>query len=132
MTRRNLFAAVAAVGVLAVVGCGPNKLNEEKAFNLSHDQPAQAFDSPAQGAAQSVKVEVSSDKPVDVYVLLGTTAADAVNLGEKDLKAKAKESKLNTKGDTLSVAVPAGQAVTVWVGRNGTTQTASGKVKLSN
>ena len=34
MTRRNLFAAVVAAGVLAAVGCGPNKLNEESRVSV--------------------------------------------------------------------------------------------------
>ena len=132
MTRRNLFAAVVAVGVLTAVGCGPNKLNELKQFSLSMEKPAQAFDTPAQGAAQTVKVEVSSDNTVDVYVLLGVTAQAASDMEEKDLKAKAAASKVGTKSETLSVQVPAGQAVTVWVGRSGVTQKANGTVKLTN
>ena len=131
MTRRNLFAAVAAVGLLMAVGCGPNKLNVVKSFDLSTERPAVAFDSPAQSATQTVKVEVTSDNAVDVYVLLNAPA-DAADLDEKDLRAKAAASKTGTKGETLSVQVPAGQAVTVWVGRSGTTQKATGTVKLTN
>jgi hypothetical protein len=132
MTRRNLFAAVVAVGVLAAVGCGPNKLNEVKQFNLGTDTAAQTFSAPAQGAAQTVKVEVTSDNTVDVYVLLGVTAQAASDMEEKDLKAKAAASKTGTKSETLSVQVPAGQGVAVWVGRSGVTQKASGTVKMTN
>jgi hypothetical protein len=132
MTRRNLFAAVAAVGVLAAVGCGPNKLNEVKQFDLGTEKAAQAFESPAQGAAQTVKVEVTSDNAVDVYVLLGVSSQAAIDMQEKDLKAKAAASKAGTKSETLTVQVPAGQAVAVWVGRSGVTQKASGTVKMTN
>lgn len=131
MTRRNLFAAVVAAGVLAAVGCGPNKLNEVKTFDLGTEKAAQAFDTPAQGAAQTVKVEVSSNNKVDVYVLLNAPA-NAIDLEEKDLKAKATSLKIGTTSETFSVQVPAGQTMTVWVGRSGVTQKASGTVKLSN
>jgi len=131
MTRRNLFAAVVAVGVLAVVGCGPNKLNEVKQFSLGGDNAAQTFSAPAQGAAQTVKVEVTSDNMVDVYVLLNAPA-NAQDMEEKDLKAKAAASKMATKSETLTVQVPASQTVTVWVGRSGVTQKASGTVKMTN
>ncbi len=132
MTRRNLFAAVVAVGVLALVGCGPVKFTEVKQFDLGTDKAAQAFSVPAVGAAQAVKVEVTSDNTVDVYVLLGVSAEAASDMQEKELKAKATASKTGTKSETLSVQVPAGQAVTVWVGRSGVTQKASGTVKMTN
>lgn len=131
MTRRNLFAAMAAVGVLVVAGCGPNKLNEVKQFNLGGENSAQTFSAPAQGAAQTVKVEVTSDNTVDVYVLLNASG-DVANMEEKDLKAKAAASKMATKSETLTVQVPASQTVTVWVGRSGVTQKASGTVKMTN
>lgn len=132
MTRRNLIATAVAACVLAAAGCGPAKFDATRSFSLSGEQPAQANEVPPQSAAQTVKVEVTSDNAVDVYVLVGTTAADAVNLEEKDVKAKAAASKTNTKGDTLTVQVPAGQGVTVWVGRSGTVQKASGTVKMTN
>ncbi len=131
MTRRNLFAAVIAVGVLTAVGCGPAKQIVDRTFALSTETPAKTVELPAQGAAQTVKVEVNADNFVDVYVLLNAPG-DVVNMDEKDLKAKAAASKTGTKGETLSVQVPAGQAVTVWVGRSGTTQKATGTVKLTN
>ena len=131
MTRRNLFAAVVAFAVLAAVGCGPNKLNEVKQFDLSIEKPAQTFSAPAQGAAQSIKVEVTADNTVDVYVLLNASG-DIANMDEKDLKAKAAASKTGTKSETLTVQVPASQTVTVWVGRSGVTQKANGTVKMTN
>ena len=76
-------------------------------------------------------MEVTADNAVDVYVLLNAPG-DVVNMDEKDLKAKAAASKTGTKGETLSVQVPAGQAVTVWVGRSGTVQKATGTMKLTN
>lgn len=132
MTRRNLIVAVVAAGVLAAAGCGPNKLNVTKSFNLLTERPVQAFEAPSQVAAQTVKVEVSSDSKVDVYVLVGVSAQAATDMAEKDLMAKATAIKIGTTSETFSVQVPAGQPVAVWVGRNGTVQRAAGTVKMTN
>jgi hypothetical protein len=131
MTRRNLIAAAVAFVALSAAGCLPGKLNEVKTFDMESGN-VQAFDSPAQKAAQTVKVEVTSDKPVDVYALLNTTAGEAVNLLPDQAKAKAAASKTKVTGDSFTVSVPAGQGLVVWVGVSDFGTRAKGTVKLTN
>lgn len=131
MTRRNLIVAAVAVFVLSAVGCFPNRLNEVKTFNMESGN-VQAFDSPPQKAAQTVKVEITSDKPVDVYALLNTSAGEAVNLLPDEAKAKAAASKTKVTSDSFTVQVPAGQGLVVWVGVSDHGTRANGTVKLTN
>ena len=136
MTRRNLFAAVVAAGVLAAVGCGPNKLNEESRVSVESlgdaARSAMAIETQPQRVAQTVKVEVTMDNPVNVYVLLKTTAAAASSMDEHEVKSKAVQSKTGVKSETFSVPVPAGDMMVVWVGAATGTRKATGTVKMTN
>ena len=131
MTRRNLTAAVAAVAVLALAGCGPGKLSEVKSFDMESGN-VKAFDTPAQKVAQTVKVEVSSDNPVDVYALPGVSVDDAVNMLPEEAKKKAAGSKEKVTSGSFTVPVPAGQGLAVWVGVSDNGTRAKGTVKLTN
>jgi hypothetical protein len=130
MTRRNLLAVV-ATGVLAMVGCGPAKQTVERTFALSAETPAKTYELPAQSAALAGAFS-STYTSTELSAVTSTFTDCAAELDEKDLKAKAAASKAGTKAETLSVQVPAGQAVTVWVGRSGVTQKATGTLKMTN
>lgn len=131
MTRRNLIVAAVAFAVLTAAGCGPGKLNTVKTFNMESGNSV-AFDTPPQSSAQTVKVEITSDKAVDVYALLGTSADQAVDLTADKAKAKATASKTKVTSDSFTVSVPAGQSLAVWVGVSDTGTRATGTVKLTN
>jgi hypothetical protein len=130
MTRRHVTAAV-AVAVLAVGGCGPARMNSERAFDFASGENV-VFGFPPQSAAQTVKVDITSDKAVDVFALLNVPLDDANGFTVDKAKAKAAGSKTKVTADSFTVQVPAGQELVVWVGVSDFGTRAKGTVKLTN
>jgi len=131
MTRRNLIVTAVAFAVLTAAGCGPGKLNSVRTFDMESGN-VKAFDMAPQSSAQTVKIEITSDKPVDVYALLGVSVDDAVNMLPEKAKEKAAASKTKVTSDSFTVSVPAGQGMAVWVGVSDVGTRAAGSVKLTN
>lgn len=133
MAWRTWAGGLTAVVLVAAVGCGPAKLNEEKSFNVGIDaKPAEAWGLPPQSVEQTLKVEVSSNGPVDVFVLAGVNQDDAVVMFNDELKQKAVASKTDAKQDTITAKIPAKQPGVVVVRFNAKRENASGKVKMTN
>lgn len=131
MPTRVFFAAVAAAVLVAAAGCGPGKMNKTASFALGTDKPAVGYDANKQSADQTLKIEVEADNSVSVFVVTGMTLDDAVNTSEFDLKGKAVASKVDTKKDTFTAAIPAGQKPVVVV-TLGKAVKASGSIKITN
>jgi hypothetical protein len=121
MTRRQV-TAVAAFAVLATAGCGPARMNSERTFDFPSGENV-VFGFPPQSAAQTVKVEFTSDKAVDVFALVNVPLDDVNNMTAEQAKKKAAGSKTR---------VPAGQEFVVWIGVSDNGTRAKGTVKLTN
>jgi hypothetical protein len=133
MAWRTWAGIATAVILVAAVGCGPARLNVEKKFSVGLDvKPAEGWALPAQSVEQTLKVEVSSSAPVDVFVLTGVNSDDAVVMFADELKKKAVTSKEDVKQDTITAKIPANQPATVVVRFNSKKENASGTIKMTN
>jgi hypothetical protein len=120
------------VPVLFAAGCA-DKLRKESTFTLPDGgNVTKVFDLPAQRAEQTLKVEVTSDKPVDVFVMSAANAPELDGLASKEWQAKSMTFKEGVTNDTLTAKVPAKQATKVVITPSAKTQKANVKVKLSN
>ena len=123
-----------ALFVLAflVAGCA-DKLRTESTFTLPDGgNTTKVFDLPAQSAEQTLKVEVTSDKPVDVFVMPAKDAPGLDGLPTKEWQTKSVTFKEGVTNETLTAKVPAKQATKVVVTPSAKSQKAQVKVKLSN
>jgi hypothetical protein len=117
---------------LLAVGCA-DRLNTTSSFTLPDGgNTTKVFDLPAQSAEQTVKVEVTSDKPVDVFVMPAQGAPNLDGLPSKEWQAKSTAFKEAVMSDALTAKVPAKQATKVVVTPSAKTQKATVTVKLSN
>jgi hypothetical protein len=125
--------AVAWVGLAFLVAGCADKLRTESAFTLPDGgNTTKVFDLPAQSAEQTLKVEVTSDRPVDVFVMPAKDAPDLDGLPTKEWQAKSVTFKEGVTNETLTAKVPAKQATKVVVTPSAKSQKAQVKVKLSN
>jgi hypothetical protein len=113
MLARLVPAAVVALGLLALAGCGPGKLNESRNWDIDSGE-AKAVDLPAIAKPQTVKVEfTSSDADVTVYVFKEADAKGEDGLVASDpSKALAKAS---GKTGSFTADVPENTATRVIV-----------------
>ena len=124
--------SVCAVLIFLVAGCA-DKLNTTSSFTLPDGgNTTKVFDLPAQSAEQTIRVEVTSDKPVDVFVMSAADAPNLDGLPSKEWQAKSVTFKEGVTSDTLTAKVPAKQATKVVVTPSAKTQKANVTVKLSN
>lgn len=125
-------ASLCVVLSFLAAGCA-NRLRTESAFTLPDGgNTTKVFDLPAQSAEQTIKVEVTSDKPVDVFVMPAQGAPNLDGLPSKEWQAKSTAFKEGVTSDTLTAKVPAKQATKVVVTPSAKTQKATVTVKLSN
>jgi len=130
--RASLVLSVSVVAFL-LGGCGPAKLNVTKSFNVPDgDKLADIYILPAVKAEQNVSVNVTADKPVDVYVLLSKDLPDAENKLPQDWIKVAIASKKDATSETLSCKIPANQEWKVFVTAGQKTAKANGKVVIKN
>ncbi len=120
--------------VLALLAAGcADKLSTSSSFTLPDGgNITRVFDLPAQSVEQAVKVEVSSDKPVDVFVMPAKDAPNLDGMPNKDWQTKSSAFKEGVTNETLTVKVPAKQETKVIVTPSAKTQKANVTVKLSN
>ncbi|HET6574955.1 MAG TPA: hypothetical protein VFG68_15220 [Fimbriiglobus sp.] len=127
----NRTSACVVLALLAA-GCA-NKLDTTSSFTLPEGGNAtKIFDLPAQSAEETIKVQVTSDKPVDVFVMLAQDAPNLDGLPSKEWQTKSVTFKEGVTSDTLTAKVPAKQATKVVVTPSAKTQKANIKVRLSN
>ena len=105
MPKRPLTLALAC-GALALIGCGPAKLNESRTWKVESGV-AQALDLPAISKPQKINVEfTSSDGDVLVAVFKEEDAKGDVGLLNADTNVKKALASKTSKGETFSVEVP--------------------------
>jgi uncharacterized lipoprotein YmbA len=115
-----------------VAGCA-DKLRTESTFTLPDGgNTTKVFDLPAQSAEQTLKVEVTSDKPVDVFVMSAKDAPNLDGLPTKEWQTKSQTFKEGVTNETLTAKVAAKQATKVVVTPSAKTQKAQVTVKLTN
>jgi hypothetical protein len=135
MSRSHRIAGLTGIVFLFfAAGCGPAKLNSEHSFTVpSGEDVAKIVNLTAQSVEQSVKVEITSDKPVDVFVLLAKNLPkDEADFTAEKLQPLAVTSKRDSTQDTLSAKIPANSDWHVIVMAGAKTMKATGKLKLSN
>jgi hypothetical protein len=131
MAWRSWVVLGTALGCLAAVGCGPARLNQEVTFSVG-DVPSQVWVLDSQSVDQTIKLDINSDGPVDVFVLVGTDQGAASAMTNDELKAKAVASRTDAKQDSVTAKIPAKQVPVVVVRFNAKREKASGKLKLTN
>jgi len=112
MPTRLLICAI-AVGALALIGCGPSKLNENKTWEMDTGE-GKALDLPAVSQKQTVTVEFSSsDGDVSVYLFKEEDAKgeDGILGSEKSKALKA----VRSKGETFTQEIEPNTATRVIV-----------------
>ncbi len=119
--------------LIAAAGCSP-KLATEKSFTLPAEGGDRGvlFNLPTHSGDQTVKAEVTSDAPVDVYVYAAKVVAEPRDLSPEDRAVKAILSKTGVTGETISVTVPGKEEYRVLVTLPRNAMRASGKVKFTN
>jgi hypothetical protein len=129
--RAGVWAVVALV---AAGGCGrADKLRYEKSFALPEEGAfAKVLNLPPQSAAQTVRIEVSADQPVDVFVMAAKDAPDLEKLTAGEWESKSLTFKRAVTGETLTANIPAKQETAVVVSLGAKTVKAQVKVKMTN
>ncbi len=121
---------VVASAVL-VAGCA-DKLQYESKFALPEGtNVAKVMTLQPQSVEQTLKVEVSADKPVDVYVMPAKEVSDDA-LPEKSWEAKALAFKHGVTAETLTAKVPPKEGTKVVVTPSAGTDKTQGTVKITN
>ena len=126
------FVPVLFAVLFVLSGCGPAKpnLDKEKTFAVDFFNNA-AFGPDILSVEQIIKVEVTAQKPVDVYILVGINEAAALDLSSSALKEKAVIAKVAVTSETITMRVPADTQGVVLV-RNGRNEIVNGKIRLTN
>ncbi len=130
-TLRRLLTLPFALGIIALVGCRADKLNETRDFTLSQEGLDRLIEMPAQKYEQTLSVTVSATEPVDVYIFL-KSAGDLRDATAADRAKKALASKTGTQSDTLTAKIPANDAPNVLVLLGEKSKKSSVSVKLAN
>lgn len=130
MYFRSLFAAILAVGLIALSGCGPAKLNVKRDLKFDSVESARAIDLPKQTKPQTLTVEFSSpSEDVSVYVFKEEDAPGEDGILTANSK-KALGGKTASRGETFTVEIPANTPTRVIVRAGG--KKADVSLKLSN
>jgi len=115
-----------------VAGCA-DKLRTESAFTLPDGGfTTKVFDLPAQSGEQTIKVGVTSDRPVDVFVMPAKDAPNLDGLPTKEWQTKSVSFQEGVTNETLTAKIPAKQATKVVITPSAKSQKVSVTVKLSN
>jgi hypothetical protein len=124
-----LRVGLAAAVLAAAAGCA-DKLRYERTFTLPEDGArSRELKLPPQSVAQTVRIAVTADQPVDVYVL---PEKDLQRLDAKDWGSKAIASKQGVTAETLTADIPAEQETAVVVTLGSGTAKAQVTVKMTN
>lgn len=116
------------LAVIALVGC--SKIHEKREFNVDSG----AFHSlsiTAPLSEQKVKVTMTSDQAVSVYVILEKETGGKDEIDPEKMKAGVLASQKNVKEATLDATIPAKEAYRVYV-INASTKSAAVKVSIDS
>lgn len=114
--------------VFSAAGC--SKINESRTFTLDSGE-SQNLKITAPVSQQVVKVALTSDQPVSVWVVLEKDVPDGKDdFDPETLKDKVLAKEKNTKDATLTATIPGKEAYRVFVG--GVTKKANVTVKINS
>ena len=123
MVRRLAFLAV-----IAVAGC--SKLNEQRSFEIEPGG-SHSLQISAPLSEQTIKVAVTSDQAVNVWVLLDKNMPEGKDdFDPETMKEGVIAKEKNTKQATLTATIPAKEKYRVYV--NGVAKKASVTVKIDS
>lgn len=127
MHNRSFLICVLVIGLLAVTGCRPDKLNDVSTVTIDDSNPAKSRDLSPQKLPQKITVEFTvSGNEVSVLVFKQEDAEDLVFAKEDKALGKA----IKSMGDKFTVDVPPNTATRVVVRNLG--KSAEVKLKLTN
>jgi len=115
------------VAILALAGC--SKIHEERSFTVEAGN-SHFLDISAPISQQTVKVEVTSDEPVNVYVLLVKNVEGKTDYDPDTMKEGVLAKEKSTKSATLNATVPAKEKYRIYV--DGAAKKANVKVKVDS
>jgi hypothetical protein len=115
------------VAILAVAGC--SKIHEEKSFTLEAGG-SHSLDISAPLSEQKVKVALTSDEPVNIYVLLSKSVEGKTDFDPDSMKEGVLAKEKNIKSATLTATVPAKEKYLIYV--DGATKKANVSVKVDS
>jgi hypothetical protein len=130
-TTQKMFMTLLAGILLTASGCR-GRLNKELAFNLDIQNSVKAWGFDPQGADQAMKIVVSSDYPVDVFLITGVSEDVAMGYTTPQMEKKAAGFKREVSNETFTVNVPKGQPSALIVQSGAKSKTAKGTIKISN
>lgn len=132
---RQALICLVLLSLGMMTGCGPDRLNESKTLNLNGENSVMSFPLTKQTAAQTLKLDISVDNAVNVYVLLKKDApnlqADNFDLGG-DWTKKGLVAEKDVTKKTLTAAIPANEAATVILTLGSKSTKSAGTLKLTN
>jgi hypothetical protein len=118
---------LAVLVVIAVAGC--SKIHEQRSFEVdSHSFHSLEVSAPL--SEQKVKVVVTSDQPINAYILLDKNFQDKDDFDPDQLREGVLAKEKNTKECTLTATIPAKEKYRVFV--NGAANKASVTVKIDS
>lgn len=119
---------LAIVAVILVAGC--SKLHEQRSFEVASGG-SHSLKISAPISEQTLAIVVTSDEPINVWVLLEKNLPEGSDDLEPDgLKEGVVAKEKNTKSVTLTATIPAKQAFRVYV--NGVSKKAAVTVKVDS
>jgi len=118
---------IPVVAVLAVAGC--SKIHEERSFTVEAGN-SHSLDISAPVSQQTVTVTLTSDEPVNVYVLLVKSVEGKTDYDPETLKEGVLGKEKSTKSATLTVTVPAKEKYRIYV--DGASKKANVSVKVDS
>ena len=122
---------VAVYAVVLLAGC--SKIHESRSFNVE-PRGGNTLSISAPLSEQKVKVAVTSDQPVNVWVLLEKDLPTGNKEDfdpDKDMKSGVLAKEKNTKDVTLNATIPAKEKYQIYVNNTGT-KTAAVMVKVDS
>ncbi|HKA06991.1 MAG TPA: hypothetical protein VKD71_07010 [Gemmataceae bacterium] len=122
------FRLIPLLAVFAVAGC--SKIHEQRSFTVDPGG-AHTLEVSAPVSQQTVKVAVTSDEPVNVWVLLSKNVPEGKDdFDPEALKEGVIAQEKNTKDATLTATIPAKEKFVIFV--NGAAKKASVIVKVDS
>ena len=122
------FRLIPLLVVFALAGC--SKIHEQRSFSVDpHGSHTLEVSAPV--SQQTVKVAVTSDEPVNVWVLLSKNVPEGKDdFDPESLQEGVITKEKNTKDATLTATIPAKEKFVIFV--NGATKKANVTVKVDS
>jgi hypothetical protein len=115
-STRRAGAAVALLACLGLAGCG-TAVDSEHSFTMKPADPHKIIEVGSPSKDQKVQVSVTSDQPVNAFVILNRDfdEKELETIGSEEAPKKALKFEKKTKDSKMEVDVPSGQKFKVFV-----------------